>query len=206
MIRTYKVAPLDWMTGFIDTLYMSLWTTGNYSSISISTIYSSLLHTLVSSVYYPLHWSFPGNGFITVSLQLQHTMKSSLYSLNPFLPFILNYSANFQLRRRSQFSAATADPGTELNSTSSCLRSSLYNLGVARTKKINTASSTVACWFTAAQMCLPHCCVATRLARTTENTVLLLLRALASVGMYLPSRCIAMNYSWFQTSCHSINQ
>jgi hypothetical protein len=41
--------------GFIDTLYTQLGTRGNYSAIAISTLYSSLLHTLVSSVYYSLH-------------------------------------------------------------------------------------------------------------------------------------------------------
>jgi hypothetical protein len=38
-------------------------TTNNYNTIAISTIYSWLLHTLVSSVYYSLHYQFPGNGF-----------------------------------------------------------------------------------------------------------------------------------------------
>jgi hypothetical protein len=36
---------LDWTIGFIDTLYAQLKTTGNYSAIAISTLYSSLLHT-----------------------------------------------------------------------------------------------------------------------------------------------------------------
>jgi hypothetical protein len=45
---------LDWMIGFIDTLYTSLGTTNNYNAIAISTLYSSLLHTLMSSVYYIL--------------------------------------------------------------------------------------------------------------------------------------------------------
>jgi hypothetical protein len=34
---------LDGIIGFIDTLYTALGTTGNYSAIAISTIYSSLL-------------------------------------------------------------------------------------------------------------------------------------------------------------------
>jgi hypothetical protein len=47
---------LDWMIGFIDTLYTQLGTTGSYSAIAISTLYSSPLHRLlVSSVYYTLH-------------------------------------------------------------------------------------------------------------------------------------------------------
>jgi hypothetical protein len=47
---TYKKV-LHWMTGFIDTLYTQLGTTGNYSAIAISTLYSSLSHPLVSSVF-----------------------------------------------------------------------------------------------------------------------------------------------------------
>jgi hypothetical protein len=59
---------LDWMIGFIDTLYFQLITRGNYNAIAISTFYCSLLHPLLSPVYYTLYQSFPGNGFVTVSL------------------------------------------------------------------------------------------------------------------------------------------
>jgi hypothetical protein len=52
---------LDWTIGFIDTLYTQLVTTINYSAIALSTLYSSLLHALVSPV-------FISNGSITVSL------------------------------------------------------------------------------------------------------------------------------------------
>jgi hypothetical protein len=55
-------------------------------------------------------------------------------------------------------------------------------------------------------MCLPHRCAATRAALTTEDTALLLLRAFASAGMYLPSRFLATNYSFFQASCHSMKE
>jgi hypothetical protein len=48
-----------------------------------------------------------------------------------------------------------------------CLRSSLYNLRAAPTE--NTASSTVACWFTAVEMCLPHRCISTSTAWTIET-------------------------------------
>jgi hypothetical protein len=75
-----------------------------------------------------------------------------------------HYSASCQLRRLPQFYAAAANSGTQLNSHSSCVRSSLYSLGVAPTE--NTASSIVACWFTAGEMCLPHRCLATSAAWT----------------------------------------
>jgi hypothetical protein len=42
---------LNWIIGFIDTLYAQFVTTINYSAIAISTLYSSLLHKLVSSVF-----------------------------------------------------------------------------------------------------------------------------------------------------------
>jgi hypothetical protein len=79
---------------------------------------------------------------------------------------------------------------------------SLYSLGTALTE--NIASSIFAFWFTAAEMCLTHGCIATSAALPTENTALLLLRAFASLGMYLLSRCLTMNFSGFQASCHNI--
>jgi hypothetical protein len=53
------------MDGILD--YRIYWpligrTTNNYNTIAISTLYSSLLHSLVSSVYYSLHYPFPRNG------------------------------------------------------------------------------------------------------------------------------------------------
>jgi hypothetical protein len=83
------------------------------------------------------------------------------------------------------------------------VRSSLCSFGAAPTE--NTASSIVECWFTAAEMCLPDRCVASRAAWTTENTALLLLCVFVSAGMCLPSCCLAMNYSSFQVSCHSMD-
>jgi hypothetical protein len=40
-------------------------------------------------------------------------------------------------------------------------------------------------------------------ARFTDNTALLLWRAFVLEGMFLPSRCLTMNYSEFQTSCQN---
>jgi recombinational DNA repair ATPase RecF len=53
--ETYRRV-LDWMIGYIDTLYVH--STRNYRQLQgyrLSTIYSSLLHLLLSSVYYTLH-------------------------------------------------------------------------------------------------------------------------------------------------------
>jgi hypothetical protein len=65
-----------------------------------------------------------------------------------------------------------------------------------------TASCIVACWFTASEMCLLHCCMATNTVWTTEIPAFLLLRAFALAGMRLPSCYLAVNYSGFQVSCH----
>jgi hypothetical protein len=70
IVTCREVSVRDLKTGFgsddwIVTLYTPLGTTSNYNAIAISTLYRSLLHTLVSSVYYTLHQSFPGNGFVS---------------------------------------------------------------------------------------------------------------------------------------------
>jgi hypothetical protein len=49
------------VTRFTDHLQDA--TTNNYNIIAISTLHSSLLHPLVSSVYYSLHYRIPDNGF-----------------------------------------------------------------------------------------------------------------------------------------------
>jgi hypothetical protein len=65
-------------------------------------------------------------------------MKSSLHILIPFFPFLLNSSANCQLRNSTQF-------------YSNCLSSLLHTLGAA------PATS----FIIATEMCLPHSCIAT---------------------------------------------
>jgi hypothetical protein len=55
---------LDWIIGFIDTLCIQLGTTGNYSGIAdLHTLQFTVAHGLGFSVF-----SYPGNGFIIVSL------------------------------------------------------------------------------------------------------------------------------------------
>jgi hypothetical protein len=161
---------MGWMIGFIDALYTPLGTTSNYSSIAISTLYNSLLHTLVSSVF---------NSLILAMDSLQsHCNCSTLWSLFCTVQFLpatsqLSLIAISRLPQffaatpnsgTSQFFAATPNSGTRLGYISTCVRSLLYNL-VADSQK-TLLSLFVACWFTAADMCLPHSCVATSAART----------------------------------------
>jgi hypothetical protein len=97
------------MIGFIDTLYIQLGATGNYSDTAISTRYSSPLHTHQGS-----------QSSLVVSWQRIHNtptahMKSSLHNLIPFLPFLLKHlrlpsfsvpCCNCQLRNSTQFNSS----------------------------------------------------------------------------------------------------
>jgi hypothetical protein len=58
--------------GFIDTLYTQLGATVSYSAIAdLHTLQFTVTRTSVLS----LHWSYPCNGFIIVSLSLQTTQE-----------------------------------------------------------------------------------------------------------------------------------
>jgi hypothetical protein len=53
---------LDWISDLL-TLYTQLVITSNTALPLISTFYNSLLRSSVPSVYYSLHYLFPGKGF-----------------------------------------------------------------------------------------------------------------------------------------------
>jgi hypothetical protein len=87
-------------------------------------------------------------------------MKCSLLSL---IPFLTQFCKLPTPELDSVFLTIAAN---YLNPSSSCLRSSSYSLGAAE----DTAFSIVVCWLTASEVYyLPHSCIATSAAPTTEN-------------------------------------
>jgi hypothetical protein len=146
------------MIEFIYTLY----TTRNYWQIQPCRYFHILQFTVTPIRVLRLHESYPGNGFITVSLSLQITNKVFFAQPNSFLT---SSSQLFcQLPNPETLSVLCCNSEIQPNSNSNWVRS----LGGGTNK--NTASCTVACWFAGAEMCLPHICVVTRASRATENT------------------------------------
>jgi hypothetical protein len=90
---------LDWMIGFIDTLYIALGTTGNYSAIAI-------LHTCQFTVPNALEFLVFTSRIQATDLSQSHCnvkshMKSSCHSLIHFLPLFC--SCQFRRLNSIQF-------------------------------------------------------------------------------------------------------
>jgi hypothetical protein len=80
---------LHWMIVFIDTLYTQLGTSGNYTTIAD-------IHTLQFTVTHALGFPVFTSRILATDLSQSHCnfksyMKSSLHSLIPSLPFLLNH-------------------------------------------------------------------------------------------------------------------
>jgi hypothetical protein len=206
MCVTYRRI-LDWLIGFIDTLCSAI--------ADLHALQFTVTHALVFSIFTSRIQAtdlWQSHYHCSTHKRLLFTAGLSTLNWTLFVPpssancQLWNPQSNSLLQLPTVFAVLNTRLTTHvelrnwLNSNSRCLRSSLYSLGALPE---HTASSVAAWWFTAAKICLPHRYLATLAARTTENTVLLLLRAFASAGMCLASRCLAMNYSAFQASCHN---
>jgi hypothetical protein len=87
LFMTYRRV-LDWMNGFIDTVYTTFGTTGNYSA-------NTDLHTLQFNVAYALRLSVFTSRVLATDLSQSHCkfkshMKFSLHCLIPLLPLFRN--------------------------------------------------------------------------------------------------------------------
>jgi hypothetical protein len=100
---------LVWVIRFTDTLYIQLGTTDNYSFTAISPVFTVQRFTRTRVL--SLHWSNPGNGFITFSLSLQITYEFFFAPPNSFLAINLqlptpeptNYLSRCQVTRHNMF-------------------------------------------------------------------------------------------------------
>jgi hypothetical protein len=137
------------------------------------------VHRYTSTIFLGLHYSCPGNGFITLTLSLQITHEVFLAQSNSFLAIILQ----LPISKTRLNSIPSSYPGrlASRNSTfhfrldycSILLNTALWRLCTDHAE--NTASIKEACW----------------LVRCLALDVLFL-RSYACAGMCLPSRCLTM--------------
>jgi hypothetical protein len=147
---------LDWVIGFIETLHTPLRTIGNYSAIAVPTLVQvTVTHTsILSLLRFPLLVSW--QWFHKSHCHIRSHMKSSLHSLIPFLPFLLDHLWL---------------PTPELHSILILPTWDCRNIASGCTHR-NTSYSLVACWFTAAEMCSRHSCVAVSVTQTHRECCL----------------------------------
>jgi hypothetical protein len=115
---------LDWMIGFVDTLYTYLRTTGNYSAIAD-------LHTLQCTVTHALGFSLFTSRILTTDLSQSHShfishMKSSFHGLIPFLPFFSQSHWTVIFRTLTQMNYSSTELSQLLTSTQTTLFVPLY--------------------------------------------------------------------------------
>jgi hypothetical protein len=130
------------------------------------------VHLYTRTTVLSLHKSYPGNGFITVSLSLQITHEVLFAPLNPFLSIILqlpipkirlnsipllpsSYLARLASRNSTQFLSTelffiSTSHGPRRKQTLYCFEG-LFSTPLHS----NGSYSIVACVFVAAEMCLP---------------------------------------------------
>jgi hypothetical protein len=116
-------------------------------------------------------------------------VKSSLHNLIPLLPFLLNHADNYELRRLKILILAARDARYIATGRSS------QKTPLPVLLRVDSLLQICVFW---------NRCVPTSTELTTEKKALLLLREFDSIGMCLPSRCIAVDHSGFQMSCDNI--
>jgi hypothetical protein len=91
---------LDWMIGFIDTLYIHNSGLQALQSYRCSTHFA--IHRYTRTKVLSLRQSYSGNGFITVALSLQITHEVFFAPPNSFLVIILQLPTQFNSKLLSQ--------------------------------------------------------------------------------------------------------
>jgi hypothetical protein len=171
-------------------LYTQLGSTGNYSATAISTNFTVLRYTRTRIL--SLRFSYPGNGFITVSLSLQITYEFFLSRPNSFLAIILQLPTQFSssIPKLTSCQAGVSKLHTSLNGHN---WTPVCNHFARTTQK----TQPLCCW----KACLQRRYIA------TDVSCVLHIRCLGNgFTELLPSNELLfwLYYSRFRPSCHNI--